>query len=213
MRLLVGISIVLACVTFFLLGILTILYWQYGLPTDVPVGTSVHARTHEVKTEVQADIRDVRNIDARARWAFSNYALAIMKYEIANGSLADAELVGTVFMKRLEAEAKRCKGCTSSQLAERVGKRWNPNQHSSMHAIMRHIESKHEQEFMKQAIKNILNGNLETGAGRTAQKHGATHFYHVNQKNKHNLPSYYNSLPSQLITLDNKFPTWIAKEF
>jgi hypothetical protein len=78
-----------------------------------------------------------------------------MKYEIANGTLGDAELVGTVFMKRLNAEAKRCKECSSSQLAERVGTRWNPNQHSSLHAIMRHIESNREQAFMKQAIKNI----------------------------------------------------------
>ena len=212
MRLLVGISILLACLTFFLLGIICMLYWQYGLPTGNNKGAVYETAVKSVIREVTPTRTHV-GTDARARWAFSNYALAIMKYEIANGTLGDAELVGTVFMKRLNAEAKRCKECTSSQLAERVGTRWNPNQHSSMHAIMRHIESNREQAFMKQAIKNILNGNLETDAGKAAEEHGATHFYHVNQKNKHNLPSYYKTLPSRLVTLDNKFPTWIAKEF
>lgn len=213
MRLLIGISILLACLTFFLLGIVCILYLQYGLPSGMDAGarTRTHeARGREVKTEVQAFIGAV---DQRPRWAFSKYALGIMKYEVAGGALADAELVGTVFMKRLEAEGSRCKTCTSAQLAERVGKRWNPNQHSSMHAIMKHIESKHEHKFMETAINNILNGQLATEAGRTAKEHGATHFFHINEKNKHQLPSYYKTLPSQLITLDNKYPTWIAKEF
>jgi hypothetical protein len=133
----------------------------------------------------------------KVRVALDRSAETILRYEIANGNLADQEVVLAVYTRRLMKMNKTYPKASINELIDKVCRGWNPNMDKDFASIKKRASKTKIKNVS--SIENAKLASYKTKAGGRAWKDKITDFAHMNGKK----PSYYRKLDSWVYTSEN----------
>ena len=150
----------------------------------------------------------------KVRVALDKSAETILRYEIANGNLADQEVVLAAYTRRLMKMNKTYPKASVNELIDKVCRGWNPNMDKDFASIKKRASKTKIKNVS--SIENAKLANYKTKAGKRAWKDKITDFAHMSGKK----PSYYKKLDSWVYTSENidvktvvacaSNPTWVS---